>query len=330
MNLKIIAICIFCIIPIKSYCQDVSDLNIFDKNKVFSIISVNYFYKKQPILKNSKIECELNFYDDYKEKVISKIDENSNYIILLSNPGKIFLESIKCSRHSIPLIYGASRFKFIDDLGFVAHKGFVNYVGELNLYYYPSFFKILDIFNLSGFSNDTKGIIQTDVRDAIFDALNFINSRFTNIYHLKLTKSLLMDSHSLKPNDIPEEYSQKNMQKDASGNVDQSFLNQVPIQENIPEIITEKDVKKNDEIVPEKNIEENEIITKKELIEELEDTELKTSRGAFQNPQYPYLAPRYSDFYSPVYNPYNRIGNPSSYYLMHTYGVQDPVTEHPH
>jgi hypothetical protein len=330
MNFKIIVICIFCIIPIKSYCQDVSDLSIFDKNKVFSIISVNYFYKKQPILKNSKIECELNFYDDYKEKVISKIDENSNYIILLSNPGKIFLESIKCSRHSIPLIYGASRFKFIDDLGFVAHKGFVNYVGELNLYYYPSFFKILDIFNLSGFSNDVNGLLQTDVRDAIFDALNFINLRFRNIYHLKLTKSLLIDSHSLKPNDTPEEYSQKNIQKDAGGNFDQSFLNQMPIQENNPEIIDEKNVKKNDEIMPEKNIDDREIITKKELIEELEDKELKSPRDAFQNSQYPYLAPRYSDFYSPVYNPYNAIGKPSSYYLMHTMGVQDPVTEHPH
>jgi hypothetical protein len=330
MVFRTIIIYLLCLIPLKAYCQQASDLAIFDKNKVFSIISVNYFYKKQPLLKNSKIQCELNFYDDYKEKVISKIDENSNYIILLSNPGKVYLESIKCSRHSIPLIYGASRFKLIDDMGFVAHQGFVNYVGELNLYYYPSFFKILDIFNLSSFSNDASGLIQTDVRDGIFDAMNFINSRFRNLYHLKLAKSLLMDSHSLKPNDSPEEYTQKNIQKDLQKNSDRSTSNQMQISAENPEIIDEKNIKTIEEITPKNNIETNEIITKKELIKETNDSEIKDLEIDFKAPQHPYLAPRYSDFYSPVHNPYHLIGNPSSYYLMHTFGVQDPVIEHPH
>lgn len=330
MVFRIIIIYLVCIIPIRAYCQQASDLAIFDKNKVFSIISVNYFYKKQPLLKNSKIQCELNFYDDYKEKVISKIDENSNYIILLSNPGKVYLESIKCSRHSIPLIYGASRFKLIDDMGFVAHQGFVNYVGELNLYYYPSFFKILDIFNLSKFSNDVNGLLQIDVRDNIFDAMNFINLRFQNIYHLKLTKSLLMDSHSLKPNETPEIYSQKNIAKDLTKNTNQPPSNQVEIQEKKPPITNEKNIKTIDELTPEKNIETIEIITKKALIKEVNDSKIKDLESDFKAPQHPYLAPRYSDFYSPVYNPYHLIGNPSSYYLMHTFGVQDPVIEHPH
>jgi hypothetical protein len=330
MVFRTIIIYLLCLIPLKAFCQQASDLAIFDKNKVFSIISVNYFYKKQPLLKNSKIQCELNFYDDYKEKVISKIDENSNYIILLSNPGKVYLESIKCSRHSIPLIYGASRFKLIDDMGFVAHQGFVNYVGELNFYYYPSFFKILDIFNLSSFSNDASGLLQTDVIDNIFDAMNFINSRFTNIYHLKLTKSLLMDSHNLKPNDSPEEYSQKNIRKDLDKNIIQSPSNQSEIQTKNPQIINEKTIKTIDELTPGKNIEGNEIVTKKEIIEEINDGEIKDLESDFKAPQHPYSAPRYSDFYSPVYNPYHLIGNPSSYYLMHTFGVQDPVIEHPH
>lgn len=330
MNFKIIIILIFCFIPIKSYSKDTPDLNIYDNNKVFSIISVNYFYKKQPINKNSKIECELNFYDDYKEKVISKIDENSNYIILLSNPGKVFLQSIKCWRHSIPLIYGASRFKFIDDIGFVAHKGYLNYAGELNLFYYPSFFKILDIFNLSSLVDDPSGLIQTDIRDNIFDSLNFINSRFKNIYHLKLTKSLLMDSHSLKPNDIPEEFSHKKIQNDMRTNMDQSTSNPLIIQENIPQIDDEKNVKKIDEITPENGAENFEIVTKKELIEQVEKSQLKSLPDIDQNPQSPYLAPRYSDFYSPIFNPYNLIAKSSSYYLMQTFGIQDPVTERPH
>ena len=321
---------IFCFIPIKSYSQDTSDLNIYDNNKVFSIISVNYFYKKQPINKNSKIECELNFYDDYKEKVISKIDENSNYIILLSNPGKVFLQSIKCWRHSIPLIYGASRFKFIDDIGFVAHKGYLNYAGELNLFYYPSFFKILDIFNLSSLVDDASGLIQTDIRDNIFDSLNYINSRFKNIYHLKLTKSLLMDSHYLKPNDIPEEFSYKKIQNNTNENIDKSNYNPLTIQENIPEIVNEKNVKKNDKILSESIIENIETVTKKDLIEQNKVRESKSLPDINQNPQSPYLAPRYSDFYSPIYNPYNIVGKPSSYYLMQTFGIQDPVTEHPH
>ena len=314
----------------RAYCQEALDLDIFNKDKVFSIISINYFYKKQALFKNSKIKCELNFYDDYKEKVISKIDENSNFVILLSNPGKVFLESIQCSRHSIPLIYGTSRFKIIDDMGFVAHKGFVNYVGELNLDYYPSFFKILDIFNLSNFSNDTNGLLQIDVRDNIFDAMNFINSRFSNIYHLKLTKSLLMDSHSLKPNEEPETYSQKNITKDLTKNSIQSLPNQLEIQAKNPQIISEENIKTIDEFAPEKNIQSNEIITKKELIKEINDGEIKDLESDFKTPQHPYLAPRYSDFYSPVYNPYNLIGNPSNYYLMHTFAIQDPVIEHPH
>ena len=330
MVFRTIIIYLLCIIPMRAYCQEALDLDIFNKDKVFSIISINYFYKKQALFKNSKIKCELNFYDDYKEKVISKIDENSNFVILLSNPGKVFLESIQCSRHSIPLIYGTSRFKIIDDMGFVAHKGFVNYVGELNLDYYPSFFKILDIFNLSNFSNDTNGLLQIDVRDNIFDAMNFINSRFSNIYHLKLTQSLLMDSHSLKPNEIPQAYSPQNIAKDLTRNIAQSPPNQLEIQTKNPQIISEEKIKPIDEFVPEKNIESNEIITKKELIEEVNDEEAKGLESDFKAPQHPYLAPRYSDFYSPVYNPYNLIGDPSSYYLMHTFAIQDPAIEHPH
>ena len=314
MNLKIITILLLIIFPTNSYCENFYDLNIFDKNKVFSIISVNYFYNKQTLLKNSKTKCELNFRDDYKERVTTKIDEDSNYIILLSNPGKVFLESIECWRHSIPLIYGASRFKFIDDMGFVAHKGFVNYVGELNINYYPSFFKILDIFNLSNFINDANGSIQLDVNDRIFEALNFINFRFKNIYHLKLTKSLLIDSHALKPNDEPEIYSPKNILNDSQI--------KVPPQ---PQAMEEKPVNINEKIN-----EKIDTISKKELIEKIDNKDLDDDLIISKIPQHPYSAPRYSDFYSPIYDPYNITNSPSNYYLMNIYGVQDPVTEHPH
>ena len=76
--------------------KNLESLSIFDKDQVLSVFSVNYFYNKKPLSRDSKINCELNFYDDYKKKVISKVDENSNYVILLSNPGKVYLDNIKC------------------------------------------------------------------------------------------------------------------------------------------------------------------------------------------------------------------------------------------
>lgn len=318
---------LFSFLSSKSYSQEASDPSIFDKDKVLSIISVNYFYNKQPLQKNSKITCELNFYDDYKQKVITKIDKNSNYVILVSNPGKIFLDNIKCSRHSIPLIFGTSRLKIIDDMGFIAHGGFVNYVGELNLNYFPSFFKILDIFNLSNFLNDRNGTLEIKVRDNIFDALNFINSQFSNIYHLKITKSILEDTHNLKPNNTPELYSQKNIDKDLqqkfsteSSNFDKNS------QENItkqPEIVIENNPE-------EKNIEtEVESVKQQDLIEKFND-KITNFNNNSKVAQHPYLAPQYSDFYSPVHNPYNAIGNHFGYYIMDNIITQDPVIEHPH
>jgi len=327
MIFKIIIILLLLFKPLEAYCQEASDLSIFDKNKVFSIISVNYFYNNQPLFKNSKIKCKIEFIDDYNQKVISKIDENSNYIILASNPGKIFLENIKCSRHSIPLIYGASRFKVVDNMGFTAHQGFVNYVGELNLYYYPSLFKFLDIFNLSKLSNDSSGTLDIKVNDNIFDALNFINSRFTNIYHLKLIKSLLEDSHNLKPNDTPEEYTQKNIDKDLQRNMpSQPSIYSPDIQNNQPkntEIILDEKTENNK---PESSIE---TVKQQDLLEKFNDEMVKTETE-YKTPVHPYIAQKYSDFYSPVYNPYYAIGNISNYYIMNTQAVQDPVIEHPH
>jgi len=327
MIFKIIILFLVLLKPLQAFCQEASGLSIFDKNKVFSVISVNYFYKNQTLFKNSKIKCEIEFYDDYKQKVISKIDENSNYIILASNPGKIFLENIKCSRHSIPLIYGASRFKTVDNMGFVAHQGFVNYVGELNLYYYPTLFKFLDIFNLSKLSNDISGTLDIKVNDNIFDALNFINSRFRNIYHLKLTKSLLEDSHNLKPNDVPEIYSQKNIDKD--------LQRKIPPQPMIYSPDLQNNESKNSKIMLEGDTEKDELkssietIKQKDLLEKFNDEMVKTD-AEYKAPEHPYIAQRYSDFYSPVYNPYYAIGNISNYYIMNTLGVQDPVIEHPH
>jgi len=316
MNFKKIIFSLLFIFPIKAYSENDYDLNIFDNNKAFSIISVNYFYNKQLLLKNSKTSCKLNFRDDYKEKVFAKIDENSSFIILLSNPGKVFLESIECSRHSIPLIYGASRFKYIDDMGFVAHKGFVNYLGELNLYYYPSFFKILDIFNLSNFSNDLNGLIQIDVEDKIIEAVNFINSRFKNIYHLKLTKSLLIDSHSLKPNEEPDIYSQNDIRSDLDP-------------KNFPQTIAKEEKIENSVKIDNEINKKVESISQNDLIENM-NNDPKDNFYKSDTPQHPYLAPKYSDFYSPIYDPYIPRKNPLDYYLMNVYDVQDPVMEHPH
>jgi hypothetical protein len=327
MIFKIIILFLALLNPLEAYCQEGSDLSIFDKNKVFSIISVNYFYKNQPLFKNSKIKCEIEFYDDYKQKVISKIDENSNYIILASNTGKVFLENIKCSRHSIPLIYGASRFKTFDNMGFIAHQGFVNYVGELNIYYNPALFKFLDIFNLSKLSNDIKGSLDIKVNDNIFEALNFINFRFRNIYHLKLTKSLLEDDRNLKPNETPEAYSQQSIDKDLQKNTPPQLL--------ISNSDLQNNESKNSKITIDENIKKDELkssietVKQQDLLEKFNDEMVKTETE-YKAPVHPYIAQRYSDFYSPVYNPYFAIGNISNSYIMNTLGVQDPVIEHPH
>ena len=323
MPLNIIILYLFCFFCCEAYSQEnLNSLSIFDKDKVLSIISVNYFHNKKPLSRDSKIKCELNFYDDYKKKVISKVDENSNYVILLSNPGKVYLESINCSRHSIPMIYGASRFKRIEDLGFVANAGFLNYVGEININYAPSFFKILDIFNLSHFLNDKNGSMEIKVNDNILDVLNFINLRFSDVYHLKLTKSILGDSHVLNPNATPAIYSPANSNKNE---VVEPIINKIENNEK------QKNISNEEEISIENTKVESDVdsIKRDDLIKKLDENNSNKNNN-LQNYQHPFLATRYSDFYSPVYDPYQLIGSPTSYYLMHTFVIQDPVIEHPH
>ena len=302
--------------------KNLESLSIFDKDQVLSVFSVNYFYNKKPLSRDSKIKCELNFYDDYKKKVISKVDENSNYVILLSNPGKVYLDNIKCSRHSIPMIYGASRFKIIDDMGFVANAGFVSYIGEVNINYSPSFFKILDIFNLSNFLNDKSGALEIKVNDNVFDVLNFINLRFSDVYHLKLTKSILGDSHALNPNATPEIYSPNNSNKNE---IIEPIINKIEKNEKQKKIDNEDEIS-----IEDKKIESVvDSIKRDDLIKKLDENNSNRNNN-LQNYQHPYLATRYSDFYSPVYDPYQLIGIPPSFYLMHSFAIQDPVIEHPH
>ena len=74
---------------------------------------------------------------------------------------------------------------------------------------------------------------------------------------------------------------------------------------------------------------EDQGIAKQDLLEKFNDEMVKTDTE-YKAPAHPYIAQRYSDFYSPVYNPYYAIGNISNYYIMNTLGVQDPVIEHPH
>jgi hypothetical protein len=216
------------------------------------------------------------------------------------------------------MIYGASRFKRIEDLGFVANTGFLNYVGEININYAPSFFKILDIFNLSHFLNDKNGSMEIKVSDNILDVLNFINLRFSDVYHLKLTKSILGDSHVLNPNATPAIYSPNNSNKNE---VFEPIINK----------IEKKNISNEDEISID-NIKVEGIadsIKRDDLIKKLDENNSNKNNN-LQNYQHPFLATRYSDFYSPVYDPYQLIGSPTSYYLMHTFVIQDPVIEHPH
>ena len=92
---------------------------------------------------------------------------------------------------------------------------------------------------------------------------------------------------------------------------------------------------KNTEIILDEKTENNkpessiETVKQQDLLEKFNDEMVKTETE-YKTPVHPYIAQKYSDFYSPVYNPYYAIGNISNYYIMNTQAVQDPVIEHPH
>jgi len=282
-----------------------------NSNKVISILSFNITYNNLNLTRYSKTKCSLEFYDDYKQKTTNIVDKNNNFVIIYSNPGKVYLDNVKCSRHSIPLIYGKSRNKKIDDWGFVAYNGYINYAGEINIKYNHDNFKVLDLINMSGSFEDNSGFVQIEVKDKILDAISYTRIRFQDPEPFKIAKSLLKDTQNLKPNDVTEIFNI----------MGEKITNKISEQDNKainPAIKTDgKEINSKNTPI---NIYEN--------IKDNQPSEINTPPNA--RPSHPYLAPIYSEFYMPNYNPYLAVGDPFNPYNHRVGEVQDPVIEHRH
>lgn len=284
-----------------------------NNDKSIAIFTVNYIYDNKPLLPNDFSVCELNFIDDYKIKTKQLIDKKTNYVILQSNIGKVYLESIKCYGHKIPLIYGAQRKKFIDDFGFVAFKDSLNYVGDLTINFKSSPFKITDLLNLSGSINDKKGEISINVADKILNCLDYIDKNFRDIYQLKLVKSLLTDPLKLRPNDKPKIYNLEMINEEIQRVQNPPAL-PIPAPQNPPSL-NNKNLN-----IPHQQIDSINIYQNNKLAQPKSP----------QNYDHPYINIPYSEIYSYQYNPYYSIGHPAdptkNFYNL----TQDPVMENPH
>ncbi|MFZ9181080.1 MAG: hypothetical protein ACO201_04340 [Rickettsiales bacterium] len=268
-------------------------------DKTYSILSVKYVVNEEVANRiDSRFKCKLSFRDDYKEKVEVIEDDESNYITLISNPGKIYLEYVNCNSHNIPLIFGKSRKKYIEDWGFVAHHDFLNYAGEITINFDASSFQILDFINLSNFLEDS-GKIRFDVVDNTTQILNFINYKYTEFSKHRLIKSLFTENRKLQPNDFNN--------NDIIQNSTQYFHQKNPNENNYSNKIENNNVK----------------ISQKDLNPK-PDNPIK---NAVKKPIHPYLAPIYSDYYNPIFNPYNTVNLAPNPYLSPSSEIQDPAID---
>lgn len=271
-----------------------------DLKKIYSIIKVNIIYNNNTLNDYSSSSCELEFRDDLNNKIEYKKNNFSNFIIIESNPGKIFLRKIICHRKNLPFFFGRYRTKFINEQGFVAHQDFINYAGELTISFNSSLLLFSDFFNLSSLSTDFDGIVGFRTDFSPIEAVNFIKNSIPNPANLKIAKSLFGDNHYLEPNKDPEIVEINQPIIDSKSNqmmpkIIEIGQDQIPYQ-NIYKDISDQQTN---------NFEKNDM------------------------PSHPYLAPNYSEFYSPNYNQYYSIGgnisNNKNIYL----DIQDPVQEKP-
>ncbi len=268
-------------------------------DKTYSILSVRYVINDAVANRiDSNYQCKLSFRDDYKEKVEVIEDAESNYIILASNPGKIFLEYVNCNSHNIPFIYGRSRKKYIEDWGFVAHSNFLNYAGEITINFDVSSFQFLDFINFSNLLEDS-GKIRFDVLDNSTQILNFINFKYTQFNNYQLIKSLFTENRKLQPNDLNKD------------NIIQNSSKYIHIPNKNENNYT-NNVSKNDNIK----------INLKKL-----NVQNEVGDKIFKKPIHPYLAHIYSDIYNPIFNPYNLVNNPVNSYFSNSSEIQDPAID---
>lgn len=269
-------------------------------DRTYSILSVKYVVNDEVANRvDSRFKCKLSFRDDYKEKVEVIEDNESNYITLISNPGKIYLEYVNCNSHNIPLIFGKSRKKYIEDWGFVAHQDFLNYAGEITINFDASSFQILDFINLSNFLEDS-GKIRFDVVDNTTQILNFINYKYTEFSKHRLIKSLFTENRKLQPNDFSKD--------DIIQNSTQYFHQKNPNENNYNNNQTENN---------------NVKISQKDLNPKPDNS----FKNAVKKPIHPYLAPIYSDYYNPIFNPYNTVNLAPNPYLAPSSEIQDPAID---
>jgi hypothetical protein len=307
LKIKLISI-FFLLFPSFLFCNNEID-NIKNDNFAISIIAVNYFINNQIIHENSSYSCKISFKDDYKKNVENKVDNKSNYIILKSNISKVYMDHITCKTHSIPLIFGKSRYRIKDDHGFYAYPNVINYVGDINIYYYPAKFKILDIFNFGGLSKDN-GEIKIEVIDKTMDFLNFVNSRFINVKGLNIAKSILTESLNIKPNEKAPILSLNNLMQNNIENKENNNLNM--------------DIKPDNSLIQTKNL------TNFDKNIESVDYNSENIKKLYKIDNHPYKVLPYSEFYTNFLNPYYSIESNNNYETRIFTETQDMIVESPH
>jgi hypothetical protein len=299
---------------------DSKSLDYENLSEVFSILNVKIIYDNKLIDQNSSYNCSLKFHDDLNNILNQTNISQNNYIIIKSNPGKVFLKEISCYRKNLPFLFGAYRTKYINDQGFVAHNGFINYAGDLIINFNSSQLLLSDIFNLSAFSIDYDSVIGYKISENIPNAINFIKSNIPNYSNIKVAKSLFGDNHYLKPNDDPEiidlkQSNNSNIQNPANEQSNQPSKS--PNQENIYSNIYQKT-----DISQQENI--------STTINSIKNLPINNEHFKINDmPSHSYLAPYYSEFYAPNFNQYYSIKgdiyDSNNIYL----DIQDPVQEKP-
>lgn len=185
-----------------------SDIINHDESETISLVSLEIIYDGKHETRNHSPSgfCQVRFHDDEFNAVKFRNEEHSPFYFLKTEPGRIILEEMKCMHHVIPLFYLKNRKIDLSEWGFVAHKGFVNYIGHVVITYRPKGFHGLDLFALGGIKTDRSGKFEVRVEDRIDDAVIFLNRNYPELKNVPVTKSLLTDISQIKYNVKPEAY----------------------------------------------------------------------------------------------------------------------------
>ncbi len=185
-----------------------SDIIKQNNSEAIAIFSLEIIYDGKPEVRNHGIAgfCQVRFHNGEFDSVKFRSEENSKFYFLKDEPGKITLNNLRCMHHVVPLLYLKNRNVDLTNWAFMAHEGFINYVGHITISYRPVGFGPADVFGLGSIQYDEKGKIDVRVEDKIDDTISFLRQNYPELGNIPITKSLLEDIADLKQNKKPEIY----------------------------------------------------------------------------------------------------------------------------